>query len=143
MAFAQASRLVELRRRYSDSIVLDSAAASGKVDDGVDSGGTGIERVLQQLQHDVDQGDNGRRRLDLGGDMLWQRPNAHADDVMATLLLRPSPAGNAWFFMLWKGCREARRRFTIERIFFPFVPEYVLGSTMHGEWLMLRSEGCS
>lgn len=76
MQLSEAAFLPELVRRYARAIVFYRAPAPRKVDCRFNARGLGIERVLDQLEHDASQGHDGGRRLDLGGNVLGQRQNA-------------------------------------------------------------------
>lgn len=82
---AQSTILPKLGRSYPKAIVLYGAAASSKVDSGLDFGRFCIQCVLQELQDDANQGHDGRGRLDLRDHVLGQRQNRS-----------PTPSGAAW-----------------------------------------------
>lgn len=69
---SQAAVLSEFEGGDAQTIVLDNAAATRKINGRIHPGGFCVERVLEELQHDAGQRHDGGRGRDLGDHVVGQ-----------------------------------------------------------------------
>jgi hypothetical protein len=69
----QTSLCTELDGWDAQAVILDGTCTTSKVDGRVDVRGSGIEGILEEVQHHARERADGCRRLDLGDDLFGQQ----------------------------------------------------------------------
>lgn len=77
VGFSKASIFREITRHDSQSVIFYDTVSSAILNNDVNFGGAGVERVLEKAADDAVERSDGRGGPDLANDVLWQRPDGH------------------------------------------------------------------